>query len=248
MKIALLIPSTSNGRDDWKDYKDSYLYNVTLKSFLLTYDKQHEYIFYIGIDEGDRIYDCDFSKKQFFKFAKVMKSISIKFIYMSGIKKGHLTVMWNKLFKIAYDEGCEYFFQCGDDIKFLTKNWINTCILILQKSNNVGLTGPINNNNRILTQAFVSRKHMDLFGYFFPEEIINWYCDDWYNIVYKKMDKFYPLFNFYCVNIGGKPRYKINNESYTSREDLKRKLIEIKDNCNKIAERDYIRVKNKIIN
>ena len=54
----------------------------------------------------------------------------------------------------------------------------------LEENNNIGLTGPINNNSSILTQAFVSRRHMLIFGWFFPEEIKNWYCDDWYNIIY----------------------------------------------------------------
>ena len=45
MKIGLLIPSTSNGRPDWKNYKNTYLYCNTLKTFLLTYNPEHEYIF-----------------------------------------------------------------------------------------------------------------------------------------------------------------------------------------------------------
>ena len=44
-KIALLILATSNQRDDWITIKDSYLFNMTLKSFFLTYDKEHKYIF-----------------------------------------------------------------------------------------------------------------------------------------------------------------------------------------------------------
>ena len=83
---------------------------------------------------------------------------------------------------------------------------------MLQNNNNVGLTGPINNNNRILTQAMVSRKHMDIFGWFFPEEIINWCCDDWYNWVYQP-NHFFPLNNHFCSNDGGEPRYNINNDT-----------------------------------
>jgi hypothetical protein len=56
MKIGLLIPSTSTGRP-WTSVKESYLYNLTFKTFLLTQDPEHEYIFYIGIDKGDKIYD-----------------------------------------------------------------------------------------------------------------------------------------------------------------------------------------------
>jgi hypothetical protein len=246
MKIGLLIPSTSKGRDNWKMYKDTYLYSSTLKTFLLTYDKEHEYIFYIGIDKGDRIYDDDHSKEKFLQYAKIMKNISIQFIYMDGIKKGHLTVMWNRLFKIAYDDNCDYFFQCGDDIEFNTKNWVNDCIKTLKQSNNVGLTGPINNNSRILTQSFVSRKHMELFGYYFPEEIINWYCDNWYNDIYKKINHFYPLTNHYCANIGGQPRYNINNETITSNEQLRGSCIIMNLKCAELVERDYKRIKNKI--
>ena len=110
----------------------------------------------------------------------------------------------------AYDEQCEYFFQCGDDIYFTTKGWVNDSIKMLQDNKDIGLTGPINNNNRILTQAFVSRKHMEIFGWFFPEEIINWCCDDWYNWVYQP-NHFYPLNNHYCSNLGGEPRYDIDN-------------------------------------
>ena len=32
--------------------------------------------------------------------------------------------MWNHLFHNAYEDNCDYFFQCGDDIMFTTKNWV----------------------------------------------------------------------------------------------------------------------------
>ena len=190
-KIGLLILSTSNKRDNWTSIKDSYLFNLTLKTFLLSQNKEHSYIFYIGIDVGDRIFDTAGEQEEIRKFSKVFKNVEFKFIRMEGIAKGHVTVMWNKLFKQAYEENCDYFFQCGDDINFKTKNWINDCIAALQKNKGVGITGPINNNPRILTQAFVSRRHMEIFGWFFPEQIINWCCDDWYNSVYKP-DNFFP--------------------------------------------------------
>ena len=51
--------------------------------------------------------------------------------------------MWNILFRHAYDENCEYFFQCGDDMIFATNGWVNDCIEILKKHKGFGLTGPI---------------------------------------------------------------------------------------------------------
>ena len=46
-KIALLILATSKNRDLWSNIKDSYLFNMTLKSFLLTQNKEHNYLFYV---------------------------------------------------------------------------------------------------------------------------------------------------------------------------------------------------------
>ena len=111
-------------------------------------------------------------KKEILRLTNVFTNVNFEFIEMKDVAKGHLTKMWNILFQKAYDESFEYFFQCGDDIVFTTKNWVMDCIEILRKNNDIGLTGPINNNMRILTQAFVSRKHMEIFGWFFPEELL----------------------------------------------------------------------------
>ena len=131
---------------------------------------------------------------------------------------------------MAYQGGYDYFYQCGDDILYKTKGWCQSCIHMLQLHNNVGITGPMNNNSRILTQAMFSRKHMEIFGWLFPEEIINWCCDDWYNWVYQP-DHFYPLVKHYCANVGGKPRYTINNNKdfYKTQILLRKNTQELRD-------------------
>ena len=229
MKIGLLIPCTSNGRN-WSTIKESYLYNLTMKTFLLTQDSEHEYVFYIGIDRGDKIYDTQ--KDELLRFKAVFKNVDIQFMYMD-CKKGHLTRMWNLLFKRAYDEGCDYFYQCGDDIKFHTKGWINDCISTLIQ-HKVGITGPVNNNYMILTQVFVSRSHMEIFGSFFPEEIINWGCDDWYNWVYKP-SHFFPLKKHYCSNEGGLPRYAIHDNPGFM-DDYKINVARLRTSSKQLAE------------
>ncbi len=213
IKVAFLIITTSNKRDNWVTIKDSYLYNMTLKTFLLTQDKENLYKFYIGIDKNDRIFDNENQQEEIKKFKKVFTNLDFEFIVYDNnkIPKGHHTIMWNVLFKKAYDDNYDYFYQCGDDIVFETKGWINDSISMLKSKNDIGLTGPRNNNNRILTQSFVSRKHMEIFGWYFPEEIKNWCCDDWYNMVYLP-DYLYPLKDHYAGNNGGQPRYDINND------------------------------------
>ena len=211
MKIGLLIPTTSNGRN-WQHITQTYLYNLTLRSFQHIYDKEHKYIFYIGIDRGDKIFDNHKIQSLIITLVSQLENCSLKFIYMDGIEKGYLSKMWTHLFKVAYDENCEYFFQCGDDIIFKTKGMFNAVINQLINKNNIGVTGPANNNSRILTQTFVSRKHMDIFGFYFPEEIYNWCIDDWINYVYQP-NFFYPEINHYCSNEGGSPRYLIDNDT-----------------------------------
>jgi len=234
--IAILIPCTSKNKDEWKTMKDSYLYNLTLKTFLYTQTKEYNYVFYIGYDEDDRLYGNTEEQNIITKFEKVFHNISFKFISMKDIKKGHLTVMWNRLYKQSYDDGCSYFFQCGDDIKFHTENWVKDSVSTLKEHNDIGITGPMNNNAVILTQCMVSRKHMQIFGYFFPSEIINWCCDDWYNIVYSP-DNFFPLMSHYCSNEGGDPRYVINNDPmYVA--DLRANTERLRHDAAVIAKRD----------
>lgn len=208
-KISLLIPCTSRGRDEWSTIKDTYLYKLSLNTFLKTQDKEHAYVVYIGYDADDRIFSLESSHNEIHRFSLVFTNVSFKFIRYTDITKGHLTKMWNVLYKAAYDDQCAYFYQCGDDIVFKTNGWINDSIKMLIDNNNVGISGPINNNHLILTQAMFSRKHMEIFGWLFPEEIVNWCCDDWYNNVYRP-NLFYPLAQHFCSNDGGIPRYDIN--------------------------------------
>jgi hypothetical protein len=209
--IALLIPCTSNRRELWKDIKDTYLYNFTLKTFLLTMDKQYNYTFYIGYDKDDRIFSKKSEQEIIIRFNKVFNNVNFKFVELN-VEKGYVTKMWNILYKQAYLDNNEYFYQCGDDINFKTKNWITDSIEILKKNNDIGISGPINNNARILTQAMFSRKHMEIFGFLFPENIKNWCCDDWYNWIYQP-NNFFPITNHFCSNDGGQPRYNINGDA-----------------------------------
>ena len=246
--IGLLIPTTSNNRNDWNNMKDTYLFH-TIKSFLTSrqYQDENTYNIYIGYDEHDRIFSNIEQQNDLIRFEQVFKDIHFHFISMNGIPKGYLTIMWNRLFQKAYDDQCDYFYQCGDDILYKTKGWIQAGINTLQQHNNIGITGPMNNNQRILTQAMVSRKHMDIFGWFFPEEIINWCCDDWYNWVYQP-NYFYPLKQHYAVNVGGQPRYIIDNniDFHKSQELLTKKTKELREKTMKLANQHKTLIVNYI--
>ncbi len=218
--IGILVPSTTNKRD-WTTLEETTLYKVFLKSFLTTYSKEYEYTLYLVIDNDDKVYSKESEISKLTRFLNIMKNIKVKLIYSDDIPKGWVTHMWNKAFKMAYDDNCDYFLQCGDDIYFLNNDWVKESIDILIKNNNIGLTGPLDYDRIasgpnsypggarfIQTQNFVSRKHMEIFKYLFPPEIKNWYCDDWITKVYYDSQKFYLIKKF-IRNAGGAPRYEI---------------------------------------
>ena len=224
-KIGILVPTTTHMRP-WKLLRETHLYNTFLKSFLITYDREHEYIIYLIMDDDDKLYSQETEKKALRRFIKIMKNVTIRIISSNGIPKGWVTHMWNRACGRAYNDGCEYFFQSGDDIKFLKKGWVNECIKQLERNNNIGLTGPLDigrimhgsdeskpgGSRFIQTQSFVSRKHYEIFGYYFPPEIKNWFCDDWITKVY--YPKYFYQIDYHIQNVGGTPRYQVIGEIF----------------------------------
>jgi hypothetical protein len=245
-KVAFLIPCTSKRRPEWQSMKYTYLYNYTVKTFLLTMNKneKYTYVFYIGYDPGDRIFSVKEQQNELHRMSSVFSRVKFIFIELNATP-GHVTKMWNTLYKIAYDNGCEYFYQCGDDIVFHTKNWLEDSISRLKYHKDIGISGPINNNQRILTQALFSRKHMEIFGYLFPETILNWCCDDWYNWIYNP-EYFYPLHQHYCSNNGGRPRYDIDGDPNFERFNFEQKLRQLRANTTKLIPAHKQQIKNYI--
>ena len=204
MKVAFLIPSTTRKRP-WRKMEDTYLYKIFGQSFIHTVSDDIEYTIYINIDANDPIYSKTIEKNKFISL--IGEKAIIKFISDANISKGYLTQMWNYLFRLSYEDGNDYFYQCGDDIMFQNIDWLPECIEQLKKQNDIGICGPINPPNyRILTQTLVSKKHWEIFGCYFPPQIKNWWCDDWINYTYS------PHYNtkikhLIAENDGGEPRY-----------------------------------------
>lgn len=228
-KIAFIIPTTSNKRN-WKNARESLLF-LSLQSFYATRSLRYRYKFFIGYDHDDPFY----TEKNQMIIADEYSSSSIDIeFYPLQVEKGHVTKMWNILAQYALDWGADYLYQCGDDITYSAgisatgQRWLDACVDVLRQHGNVGLTGPqnVNGNTRILTQCFVHRRHVEKLGYFFPEEIKNWYCDDWINGIYRNLGAYYTIdYTLYsCANLGGAERYDI---------------VRCPDLCNQLIQRDY---------
>tara|TARA_R110000787_G_scaffold217594_1_gene326410 strand:- start:47 stop:763 length:717 start_codon:yes stop_codon:yes gene_type:complete len=216
ISICVMIPVSSRNRK-WKTFRETDLYNIFFKSFLLTYNKELPHLFCFAIDSDDKLFNN--IKSDIERLVSVMKNCKVCFISTDGIKKGHVTEMWNRCFEYGVQENYDYFLQCGDDIEFFTEGWENAFIRFLEQNKNIGVCGfsdmgrlYCDRQDRLITQSFVHRTHWDIFGYYYPKEIMNWGIDDWITEVYGALNLslYSPL---HCIaNKGGEPRYDVVNE------------------------------------
>ena len=121
----------------------------------------------------------------------------------------------------------------------LDTNWERNFISKLKKTKGLGVTGPkdISCPKNILTQTFVGRKHYEIFGYYFHPNIKNWFCDDWINMIYRHLNCFFPLKQHFCDNIGGNPRYDINNNKEWNKNHQDN-YLKLREHCYQIVKRD----------
>ena len=239
--VGILVLSTTRGRD-FKTLKDTYLVNIFFSSFLQTYSKDYKYTIYIGYDTDDPLYSN--SENRLEGKIKDHDKIEVRFVELINMERGWVTKMWNHLADVAKKDGCYYLYQCGDDVQFLNKDWVEKSVNALKAHDNIGLSGPIDygrlvmggdvckpgGERFIMTQSFVSIKHLEMFGSFFPVAIKNWLCDDYITEVYKP-DYLYVFDDCYILNKGGDERYVpiINEELVKIQKDIsnihKNKLI-----------------------
>lgn len=89
--------------------------------------------------------------------------------------------------RAAYDWGADYLYRVTDDTEFLTPFASAFVYTLAQLSPPYGVVGPIvkDTPNRILTQDFTHRTHMEVFlRDYYPPEFTDWWCDDWISVVY----------------------------------------------------------------
>jgi len=226
MKIAIIIPSTTNNRD-WKCITETYLWNSII-SFISKYNPEYEYKFYIGVDKDDEIYTDKKQRQKIYELCRTWKNVNIQFYpFLEEIPKGHVTLMWNILYRKAIEEFNDYFWITGDDIIYCTDGWLDECITALKSTKNLGAAGCFNGNSRILTQFLVSQTHYAIFNFAYNPQIRNWGCDDHLHNLYSP--NFLHIVPGACINAGGAPRYDVDHSYQQKLDNLvkedKEKLI-----------------------
>lgn len=216
MRIAVLVPVTSRNRE-LREVAEADIVRLFLPSFVETasWVQGLEYEIYVGVDDIDPFYGESENQRALLEECRRAlrgRPASIACHTFGGTAHAPCRV-WNELFTRAYRDGADYFYQMGDDVSLVTPGWTGSFIRALQSNPvlpGLGVTGPLETVAKtILTQAFVSRVHKDVFGTFYPEVFKNWWSDDWITEVYR------PEHLFVCRdhlvhNAGGIERYDID--------------------------------------
>lgn len=209
MKIAFLVPLCSRNQN-YSSLEDTGFYKYLLPTFEKTRSPGYEYVFYLGFDDDDVFYQQHRAELE----RKGFKTLELKGCQHAPAKA------WSQIFKMAYDDGADYFYQLGDDTLLKTPGWTERFIEALQKNGNLGVAGPcdpVNHFNRvrlgrriILEISFVHRTHWEIHHTFYHPEIKNWYCDDWISEVYRPYGFFlFEDINF--TNTNRQERYAIDH-------------------------------------
>jgi hypothetical protein len=168
---------------------ESPLITTFLKTFIPTVSEEEwsrfDFGLYVGYDHGDPLLDGDKGDfKVALNAATSDRPIHVKYSKLPTSK--WLSWIWNVLFVAAMKDQCDYFYQVNDDITMDGTGWVTHFTSSLEQNNGIGVAGHSDDRWKcgLLTQAFVSRKHYDIFGYFFPLEIRDWFTDNWISVVY----------------------------------------------------------------
>jgi hypothetical protein len=217
--IAILISTTSRGINKDSEISMFPIINIFLKSFCKTVgdlEKQNiAFRFYIGYDDNDHFYSQQKNRQQIaILFRKKLRGMDVRIYFRCFQNKRKSPVfIWNEVFKMAYIDGCDYFYQLGDDILFISNGWALRFINTFNATfiDGIGLIGALDlNNPMLITQAFVGRTHYELFGTLYPSSFQNWYSDDWLFNIYKIHGRCQWGKDVLIKNSGGKEKYVID--------------------------------------
>mmetsp|Transcript_32675 Transcript_32675/g.81336 ORF Transcript_32675/g.81336 Transcript_32675/m.81336 type:complete len:225 (+) Transcript_32675:2-676(+) len=176
---------------------------------------------YIAWDSGDPFYDAQGRRAQIEKWIEehVATPLSHANVWLRVALLSYLNKMgkpgpaFNFLMRAAFEDGADYLCRVNDDTRFVTP-WVAPSIELLLgfQPPNLGVVGPICNegNTKILTHDFVHRTHLEIFDFYYPPILCDWWMDDWITRVYgaHRMRKG-PWMVQHLVNIHG-TRYEVD--------------------------------------
>ena len=239
-KVALIVPSTSKRYKSVDELPLLLHFMKSLDNTLAAFDTM-SVVLYLGYDEGDAMYDNEVIMNEIVStIQQRAPSLLIKPIRLSGFE-GKVVHIWNGLTRLAYYDGCEYYFLLGDDVLISTSNWIPRMINILRYENkllqNLGTVAFYDVDNPYYpTFPVFHSTHLMIFGIetAFDPYFINSYADPWISDIYVSFNSSFTAKNVKLYNaVGGDwstttPRYeptRVPDEDYIDKVQRARRRI-----------------------
>lgn len=220
-----------------------YVFSYLLPSFLQsTVNSTFDWSFYVGFQFDDYFNNKETDFERIFNeiTASAQRSdIQLRLLFVPLEKETiYTTFKYNYLHQQAYRDGCDYLYQTIDDIRFLTRGWDNDLVNCLKSQKNYGAAViqhiyPLQQINKEISYAMVSRRHMDIFGEFWPRQLRNWGMDKWFSQLYQ--DKFCAPPQHFTRTTNG----EMNTTLLCKNEDVfETTLVSHKEILSKIIEND----------
>lgn len=180
-KVVFIIPSTSR-KMNYNEVESCTLLNVLYDS--LKKIDISKYTFLIGIDDNDEFY-----LKNIEEIKKRLPN-NFHFKFYDNYDKSYVCIV-NQLANTAIQEyNAEYLYIFADDLNVFKLDFIDTFIDYFKQHENIALGWGIDDNNPYMcTHPFLSKRHVEIFGYFYPPSIKNWSCDVWAEKLYEKLNR-----------------------------------------------------------
>ena len=207
--LAFGFPTTHKGMVGGKEHVfirallPSILKTVSRKEF-----EEFNIVIYIGFDHDDPVMDNSVHRSTIRKQAENLigdKPIALRMFRFPNTHR--VAMLWSMLFVKAMRDGADYFYQVNDDLTLVTPNWLTNFTATLDEHQGFGVVGPWDEFNelkcQVLTMSMVSRVHYDIFGTYYPVEMMNWKTDRWLTWVYGK--NYTTCSNEFIANNGAAP-------------------------------------------
>lgn len=168
--------------------EDHPLITIFLPSLMETakHNPNWKFLVLVGFDAGDKFFDNPTPIKVILEKARQFMVPNVEIQFLRLIKTGTVTMVWNLLYDLAMRNGARYFYQLNDDITFVNHDWPDKFASLIDQRNGFGLVGPSDDAFacKLTTQNFVGHRHWELFGFLFPPDLHNWWCDNWIHRLY----------------------------------------------------------------
>lgn len=197
--MAILIPVKLTGiQKSWG------FQSYGLPSIIKTIETGYNYTLVLGVDSQDHrgVSECN-------------KVTGLRTVVLARPDMQPFTRAVNEMAKYAHSVlHADYMVRINDDTKLLSAGWTTMAITTLKSLSDIGVVGPTHRegNTGILVFDFVSRRHYDIHGFYYPPELSNWWADDWITKVYEP-DRTVKLKRWRTKHVGTHGvRYKIDSK------------------------------------